>query len=58
LLPTDWLTSIQALEQSTWASEALGQEFLKVYLAIKRAEYRVSRAEVGELDWRRSLTQA
>lgn len=58
LLPTDWLTSIQALERSTWAREALGQEFLKVYLAIKRAEYREFMAEVGEQDWRWYLTQA
>lgn len=58
LLPTDWLTSIQALECSTWAREALGQEFLKVYLAIKRAEYRQFMAEVGEQDWRWYLTQA
>ena len=58
LLPTDWLTSIQALERSTWAREALGQEFLKVYLAIKRAEYRQFMAEVGEQDWRWYLTQA
>ena len=58
LLPTDWLTSIQALERSTWAREALGQEFLKVYLAIKRAEYRQFMAEVGEQDWHWYLTQA
>ncbi len=58
LLPTDWLTSIQALEQSAWAREALGQEFLKVYLAIKHAEYRQFMAEVGEQDWRWYLTQA
>jgi glutamine synthetase len=58
LLPTDWLTSIQALERSDWAREALGQEFLKVYLAIKRAEYRQFMAEVGEQDWRWYLTQA
>ncbi|MNF62738.1 Gamma-glutamylputrescine synthetase PuuA [compost metagenome] len=58
LLPTDWLTSIQALERSAWAREALGQEFLKVYLAIKRAEYRQFMAEVGEQDWRWYLSQA
>ncbi|SFQ01568.1 glutamine synthetase family protein [Pseudomonas borbori] len=58
LLPTDWLTSIQALEHSTWAREALGPEFLKVYLAIKRAEYRQFMAEVGEQDWRWYLSQA
>jgi glutamine synthetase len=58
LLPTDWLTSIQALEQSGWAREALGQEFLRVYLAIKRAEYRQFMAEVGEQDWRWYLSNA
>ena len=58
LLPTDWLTSIQALERSAWAREALGQEFLKVYLAIKHAEYRQFMAEVGEQDWHWYLTQA
>ena len=35
-----WLTSLQALENSVWARDALGQEFLGVYLAVKRAEYR------------------
>jgi glutamine synthetase len=58
VLPTDWLTSIQALERSGWARETLGQDFLKVYLAIKRSEYRQFMAEVGEQDWRWYLTQA
>ncbi|QBF25740.1 glutamine synthetase [Pseudomonas tructae] len=58
LLPTDWLTSLTALERSSWAREALGAEFLGVYLAIKRAEYRQFMAEVGEQDWRWYLTQA
>ncbi|QLC72920.1 glutamine synthetase [Pseudomonas sp. LPB0260] len=58
LLPTDWLTSIQALEGSAWAREALGEDFLKVYLAVKRTEYRQFMAEVGEQDWRWYLTQA
>jgi glutamine synthetase len=58
LLPTDWLTSLQALERSEWAREALGEAFLKVYLAVKRAEYRQFMAEVGEQDWRWYLTQA
>ncbi|AYC32605.1 glutamine synthetase [Pseudomonas cavernae] len=57
-LPTDWLTSLRALERSSWAHEALGQEFLGVYLAVKRAEYRQFMAEVGEQDWRWYLTQA
>ncbi|WPC05014.1 glutamine synthetase family protein [Pseudomonas benzenivorans] len=58
LLPTDWLTSIQALERSAWAREALGVEFLRVYLAIKRAEYRQFMGEVGEQDWRWYLSNA
>ena len=58
LLPTDWLTSLTALEQSAWARDALGTEFLGVYLAVKRAEYRQFMAEVGEQDWRWYLTQA
>ncbi|MBB4822287.1 glutamine synthetase [Pseudomonas alcaligenes] len=58
LLPTDWLTALQALENSSWAREALGPEFLGVYLAVKRAEYRQFMAEVGEQDWRWYLNQA
>jgi glutamine synthetase len=41
-----------------WARDALGQEFLGVYLAVKRAEYRQFMAEVGEQDWRWYLTEA
>lgn len=40
LLPTDWLTTLRALEGLDWAQEAFGSEFLGVYLAVKRAEYR------------------
>ncbi|WP_249676499.1 glutamine synthetase family protein [Pseudomonas abieticivorans] len=58
LLPTDWLTSLKALEQSTWAREALGEGFMRVYLAVKREEYRQFMSEVGEQDWRWYLTQA
>ncbi|PSS50697.1 glutamine synthetase family protein [Pseudomonas sp. BBP2017] len=58
LLPTDWLTSLKALEASDWAHEAFGEAFLGVYLAVKRAEYRQFMAEVGEQDWRWYLTQA
>ncbi len=58
LLPTDWLTSLTALERSEWAREALGDGFVKVYLAVKRAEYRQFMAEVGEQDWRWYLTNA
>ncbi|OLU30645.1 glutamine synthetase family protein [Pseudomonas sp. PA27(2017)] len=57
-LPTDWLTALRALERSTWAREALGEEFLKVFLAIKQTEYRQFMAEVGEQDWRWYLNHA
>ncbi len=58
LLPTDWLTTLRALEASAWAREAFGDEFLGVYLAVKRAEYRQFMGEVGEQDWRWYLNQA
>ena len=58
LLPTDWLSSLQALQASAWAREALGADFLRVYLAVKHAEYRQFMAEVSEQDWRWYLTQA
>lgn len=57
-LPTDWLTALQALERSAWIKEALGDRFIEVYLAIKRAEYLQFMAEVGEQDWRWYLTHA
>ncbi len=57
-LPSDWLTALRALEQSDWARQALGAEFLKVFLAIKHTEYRQFMAEVGEQDWRWYLIQA
>ncbi|UCJ17393.1 glutamine synthetase family protein [Pseudomonas sp. MM211] len=58
LLPTDWLTSLCALQTSTWAPDALGAEFLRVYLAVKCEEQRRFMGEVGEQDWRWYLTQA
>ena len=58
LLPTDWLTTLGALDASTWAREAFGDEFLNVYLAVKRAEYRQFMGEVGEQDWRWYLHNA
>lgn len=57
-LPSDWLTALNALAGSHWAREALGADYLRVYLAIKRAEYRQFMAEVGEQDWRWYLTCA
>jgi len=58
LLPTDWLTTLRALETSRWAPDAFGRQFLGVYLAVKRAEYRQFMGEVGEQDWRWYLHQA
>ena len=57
-LPTDWLTALRALEDSNWAREALGEDFLKVFLAIKWAEFRQFMGEVGEQDWRWYLSHA
>jgi len=57
-LPTDWLTALDALQHSSWAREALGEDFLGVYLKVKRAEYRQFMAEVSEQDWRWYLHQA
>ncbi|NWL79512.1 glutamine synthetase [Pseudomonas taiwanensis] len=57
-LPTDWLTALRNLEQSAWAKEALGEDFLKIFLAIKWEEFRQFVSEVGEQDWRWYLTHA
>src|SRR3990167_1776924 len=57
-LPTDWLTALRTLESSSWAKEALGEDFLKVFLAIKWAEFRQFMGEVGQQDWRWYLTHA
>ncbi|VXD04770.1 putative glutamine synthetase [Pseudomonas sp. 8Z] len=57
-LPTDWLTALRNLEGSAWAREALGEDFLKVFLAIKWAEFRQFMGEVGEQDWRWYLNHA
>ena len=57
-LSTDWLTALRALERSAWAREAFGEDFLKIYLAIKWEEFRQFVAEVGEQDWRWYLTHA
>ena len=56
-LPTDWLSALNALEHSPWALRAFGAGFLKVYLAVKRAEYRQFMGEVSEQDWRWYLDQ-
>lgn len=57
-LPTDWLTALRSLERSAWVREALGEDFHRVYLAIKQEEYRQFMGEVGEQDWRWYLGHA
>ena len=57
-LPAEWLLALDAMERSAWAHEAFGERFLKVYLAVKRAEYRQFMGEVAEQDWRWYLHQA
>ncbi len=57
-LPVDWLSALHALENSAWAKDALGEDFLKVFLAIKWTEFRQFMGEVGEQDWRWYLTHA
>ena len=58
LLPTDWLSALDALDDSAWARERFGEDFMRVYLAIKREEYRQYMSEVGEQDWRWYMHQA
>jgi glutamine synthetase len=57
-LAADWLSALGAMERSEWARSAFTEAFLKVYLAIKRAEYRQFTSEVGEQDWRWYLRHA
>lgn len=54
----DWLHALRNLDNSAWAREALGADFHRVYLAIKREEYRQFMGEVGEQDWRWYLGHA
>ena len=43
---------------SDWVRDAFSLEFLKIFLAIKRAEYRQFMGDVGELRWRWYLSNA
>jgi glutamine synthetase len=46
-LPDDWGQALAALDGSRWARAALGEAFVKNYLAVKRYEYD---------NWRRTVT--
>lgn len=58
LLPNDWLSALDAMDRSSWALETFGADFMRVFMAIKREEYRQYMGEVGEQDWRWYLNQA
>jgi glutamine synthetase len=49
-LPRTWHEAIERAAGSTFLAEALGEGFLKIYLAIKRQECARFSAEVTELD--------
>ncbi|MBT1444798.1 glutamine synthetase family protein [Shewanella sp. JM162201] len=57
-LPTDWLTALERFKASGWMKEVLGEDFHRIYSAIKTAEYQEFMAEVGSQDWRWYLTHA
>jgi len=51
-LPLDWFESIRRFEGSVHLKEMLGERFVEIYSAIKRAEYGAYQAEVSEQDYR------
>jgi len=50
-LPATWHEALELAAKSTFLRDALGAEFLEVYLAIKRQECARFSAEVSELDY-------
>jgi glutamine synthetase len=50
-LPATWHEALERAAASRFLADALGPEFLKVFLAIKRQECARFSAEVGELDF-------
>jgi glutamine synthetase len=51
VLPATWHEALERAAGSAFLAEALGPEFLKVFLAIKRQECARFSAEVSELDY-------
>jgi glutamine synthetase len=49
-LPATWHEAIERAAESEFLRQALGPEFLKIFLAIKRQECERFSAEVTELD--------
>jgi len=50
-LSRTWHEALERAERSTFLREALGEEFVKIFLAIKRQECERFSAEVSELDY-------
>jgi len=50
-LPRTWQQSLERAAQSEFLRDALGQQFLDIYLAIKRQECARFSAQVTELDY-------
>lgn len=50
-LPAGWREALAAAEASTFLPDALGADFMKIFLAIKRQECERFLAEVTELDY-------
>jgi glutamine synthetase len=50
-LPGSWRRALMIAERSQFLGDALGAEFLKIFLAIKRQECARFSAEVSELDY-------
>jgi glutamine synthetase len=57
-LPTNWPEALDRAEKSTFLADYFGAEFMKVYLAIKRAELDKFMAEPTELDYQWYLRPA
>lgn len=50
-LPGSWRRALMIAERSSFLGDALGQELMKIFLAIKRQECARFSAEVSELDY-------
>lgn len=48
----NWQQALARARHSAWLHQVFGDEFMKVWLAIKEAEQEAYMAEVGEQDWR------
>ena len=51
VLPGSWRRALMLAERSEFLRDALGAEFLKIFLAIKNQECARFSAEVSELDY-------